>query len=141
MVFDCQYYIEINKFKVAATEFSDYALCWWDQLVTSRRRNQECLMGSWTEMKTIMRKRFVPSYYYQELHNQLRRLVQGRKTVENYYQELEALMIKADEREDREATMLSFSEDCNEKYKTVWKCSCMLIYNKCYTKPSLLSSN
>ncbi|KAL1212289.1 hypothetical protein V5N11_026983 [Cardamine amara subsp. amara] len=96
MVFDCQYYTEINKVKVTATKFSDYILYWWDRLVTSRRRNQECPVETWTEMKMIMRKKFVSSYYYRELHNQLRRLVQGSKTVENYYQELEALMIKAD---------------------------------------------
>ncbi|KAL1212236.1 hypothetical protein V5N11_030305 [Cardamine amara subsp. amara] len=76
MVFDWQFYSEANKVKAAATEFSDYALCWWDQLVTSRRRNQEYPVETWTEMKNIMRKRFMPSYYYRELHNQLRRLVQ-----------------------------------------------------------------
>ena len=59
-------------------------------------------------MKAIMRKRFVPSYYYRELHNQLRRLVQEIKTVDNYYQDLEALMIKAVIQEDREATMSRF---------------------------------
>ncbi|KAL1224547.1 hypothetical protein V5N11_020194 [Cardamine amara subsp. amara] len=28
MVFDCQFYTEANRVKVAATEFCDYALCW-----------------------------------------------------------------------------------------------------------------
>ncbi|KAL1225221.1 hypothetical protein V5N11_002418 [Cardamine amara subsp. amara] len=41
LVFNCQHYTEANRVKVAATEFYDYALSWWDQLVTSRRRNQE----------------------------------------------------------------------------------------------------
>ncbi|KAL1217253.1 hypothetical protein V5N11_013545 [Cardamine amara subsp. amara] len=48
MVFDCQFYTNANKVKVAATEFSDYALCWWDQLVTSSRRNLENLVETWT---------------------------------------------------------------------------------------------
>ncbi|KAL1193256.1 hypothetical protein V5N11_017089 [Cardamine amara subsp. amara] len=105
MVFDCKHYTEANKVKVTATESSDYALCWWDQFVTSRRRNREFPVETWNEMKRIMRKRLIPSYYYRELHNKLRRLVQGSKTVENYYQELEVLMIKADVQEDREEPM------------------------------------
>ena len=52
-----------------------------------------------------MRRWFIPSYYHQELHNQLRKLVQGTRNVETYYQELEALLVKADVHEDREATM------------------------------------
>lgn len=36
LVSDCQHYFEYNKVTVAATEFYDYARCWWDQLVTSR---------------------------------------------------------------------------------------------------------
>ena len=45
-------------------EFLDYALVWWDELVKSRRRNGEYPIESWDEMKRVMKKRFVPSYYY-----------------------------------------------------------------------------
>ena len=37
LVFDCHNYSESKKVKLAAIEFSDYAIVWWDQLVTSRR--------------------------------------------------------------------------------------------------------
>lgn len=59
-------------------------------------------------MKNIMRKRFVLSYYYRELHNQLRRLIKREKMVEDYYQEMETLLIRADVQEDREATISRF---------------------------------
>lgn len=108
LVFNCQHYTEINRVRVAATEFYDYALSWWDQLVTSRRRNREYPVETWTEMKTIMRKRFVPSHHHRELHNKLRKLTQGSRSVEDYYQELETLLIRADVSEDREATMSRF---------------------------------
>ncbi|CAA7040397.1 unnamed protein product [Microthlaspi erraticum] len=69
---------------------------------------QEALMehsiDTWDEMKTIMRKRFVPSHYHREIHQKLRRLTQGSRSVEEYYQEMETLMIRADVDEDREAT-------------------------------------
>ncbi|KAG7528335.1 Retrotransposon gag domain, partial [Arabidopsis suecica] len=66
LVFNCQECTEANKVKVAATEFYDYALSWWDHLVTTRRRVGDYPVETWTEMKNIMRKRFVPSHYHRE---------------------------------------------------------------------------
>jgi hypothetical protein len=39
LVFDCHNYSEEKKVKLAVIEFTDYAIIWWDQLVTNRRRN------------------------------------------------------------------------------------------------------
>ena len=64
LVFNCQHYAETKKIQVAATEFYDYALSWWDQLVTNKRRNGEYPVETWAEMKALMRKRFVPSHYH-----------------------------------------------------------------------------
>ena len=41
LVFDFHNYSELKKVKLAAIEFSDYAIVWWDQLVLNRRRNKE----------------------------------------------------------------------------------------------------
>ncbi|KAM7489359.1 hypothetical protein LguiB_026843 [Lonicera macranthoides] len=41
LVFDCHNYSEMKKVKLAAIEFSDYAIVWWDQLMLNRRRNRE----------------------------------------------------------------------------------------------------
>ena len=76
-IFECHNYSTKKKVKLAVIEFSDYALNWWDQLVISRRRNRERPIDNWEDMKAIMRKRFVPSYYYTELHQRLQRLAQG----------------------------------------------------------------
>lgn len=40
LVFNVQNCTEVNRVRVAATEFYDYALSLWDQYVTSRRRNK-----------------------------------------------------------------------------------------------------
>ena len=37
LIFECHNYSEAKKVKLAAIEFSDYAMVWWDQLTTSRR--------------------------------------------------------------------------------------------------------
>ncbi|XP_012448672.1 uncharacterized protein LOC105771826 [Gossypium raimondii] len=68
LVFECHNYSEAKKVKLAAIEFSDYAMIWWDQFITSRRRNGECPITTWAEMKAVMRRRFIPSYYHRELY-------------------------------------------------------------------------
>ena len=113
LVFECQNYSELKKVKLAAIEFSDYAIVWWDQLMLNWRRNGERQVSTWVEMKAIMRKRFVPGHYYRDLYRKLQRLVQGNKSVEDYYQEMEVAMIRANVEEDWEATMSRFSSGLN----------------------------
>ena len=78
-VFDCHNYSETKKVKLAVIEFSEYAVTWWDQLVINRRRNRERPIDTWEEMKVVMRKRFIPSYYYRELYKKLQGLRQGSR--------------------------------------------------------------
>ncbi|XP_052477140.1 uncharacterized protein LOC128032566 [Gossypium raimondii] len=111
--FDCHNYSKIKKVKLAAIEFSDYAMIWWDQLTTSRRRNGEWPISTWAEMKAVMRRRFIPSYYHRELYQKLQNLTQGSKSVEDYFKEMEIAMIRADVQEDREATMARFIAGLN----------------------------
>src|SRR5262249_53365054 len=113
LMFECHNYSEEKKIKLAAVEFGEYAIVWWDQLLLSRRRNGERPIQSWDEMKAIMRRRFVPNHYYRDLHQRLQGLVQGNKTVEEYYKEMEIAMIRASVQEDREATMARFLSGLN----------------------------
>ncbi|XP_035542985.1 uncharacterized protein LOC118346088, partial [Juglans regia] len=115
MVFDCHNYSEIKKVKLAAIEFTDYAIVWWDQLLINRRRNREPPVDTWEEMKMLMRKRFVPSHYYRRLYQKLQRLIQGSKSVDEYYKEMEVAMIRANVEEDREATMARFLHGLNRE--------------------------
>ena len=81
LVFDCHDYSENKKVKLAAIGFSDYATVWWDQLVFNMRRNREPDVETWEEMKRVMRKRFVSTYYYRELYNKLQNLRQRNRSV------------------------------------------------------------
>ncbi|XP_038986478.1 uncharacterized protein LOC120111977 [Phoenix dactylifera] len=118
-VFDCHNYSNEKKVKLAAVEFTDYASIWWDQLMISRRRIGERPIRSWEDMKLVMRKRFVPSHYYRDLHRKLQGLVQGSMSVEDYYKEMEMAMIKANIEEDREATMARFIGGLNKEVADV----------------------
>jgi hypothetical protein len=115
MVFDCHNYSEIKKVKLAAIEFTDYAIVWWDQLLINKRRNREPPVDTWEEMKMLMRKRFVPSHYYRGLYQKLLRLTQGSKSVDEYYKEMEVSMIRDNVEEDWEATMARFLHGLNHE--------------------------
>uniref|UniRef100_A0A2N9H2N3 Retrotransposon gag domain-containing protein n=1 Tax=Fagus sylvatica TaxID=28930 RepID=A0A2N9H2N3_FAGSY len=71
LVFDCHNYSEEKKVKLAVIEFTDYAIIWWDQLVTNRKRNNERPVETWRELKALMRRRFVPSHFYRDLYQKL----------------------------------------------------------------------
>ena len=100
-------------------EFIDYAVIWWDQLVTSRRWNGERPIATWEDMKVVMRKRFVPSHYYRGLYQKLQGLTQGTQTMKDYYKEMEIAMIRADVEENREATMARFLNGLNQEIANI----------------------
>ncbi|XP_048613491.1 uncharacterized protein LOC111211802 [Brassica napus] len=112
-VFDCQNFFELKKARLAVTEFSGYAINWYDQVVTHRRRTGERPIETWDEFSMLMRRRFVPAHYHRDLHQKLRRLLQSTKSVEDYHQEMETLMIKADVDESVDATMARFLSGLN----------------------------
>lgn len=62
-----------------------------------------------------MKRRFVPSHYYWDLYKKLQRLTQGNRSVEDYYQEMEVAMIRANVKEDREATLARFLAGLNQE--------------------------
>ncbi|GKV11638.1 hypothetical protein SLEP1_g22878 [Rubroshorea leprosula] len=113
LVFDCRNYSEEKKVKLAAVEFTNHVVVWWDQLVLSRCRNRERPVDTWEEMKAVMRKRFVPSHYYRDLYRRLQGLTQGSKSVEDYHKEMEIVMVRANVEEHREATMARFLHGLN----------------------------
>ncbi len=79
LIFNCHHYSEEKKINLAAIEFTNYAMIWWDQNVSNRRRNYERSVQTWAELKGLMRKRFIPSHYYRELYQKLQHLYQGSK--------------------------------------------------------------
>jgi hypothetical protein len=46
------------------------------------------------DMKVIIRKQFIPNFYYRELFKKLQSLHQGSKSLEDYHKEKEIAIIK-----------------------------------------------
>jgi len=90
------------------TEFSDYALIWWNNCQKERRRNEEAMVDTWHEMRSIMRKRYVPSSYNRDLQLKLQNLTPGNRSVEEYFKDMEVIMIRAKIEEDTKVTMAQF---------------------------------
>nr|XP_051202024.1 uncharacterized protein LOC127315589 [Lolium perenne] len=105
-------YSEEKKVRVASMEFTEYALVWWDNKNRTGERP-----ATWVDLKRVMREVFVPAYYTRQLHSKLRRLVQGTKSVDEYYKEMQILMIRTAVRESPEATMVRFFEGLEEKIR------------------------
>ena len=82
IIFDIDRYSEEKKVKLFVVEFTDYAMVWRERLVVERRRNRERPVNTWKELKTIMKKRYVPKHYYRELFNSLQMITHGSKSVE-----------------------------------------------------------
>ncbi|RDX71554.1 hypothetical protein CR513_49084, partial [Mucuna pruriens] len=85
-VFDCHNYSNEKK----------------DQFVINRRRNGERPIRTWEGMKSVMRRRFVLSYYHRDLHRKLQSLTPGSMSVEFYYKEMKIAMTRANVKENHE---------------------------------------
>jgi len=63
------------------------------------------MVDSWTEMKRIMRKRYIKASYHRDLELKLQRMTQRHRSVEEYFKEMEVTMLRAGMNEENEATM------------------------------------
>jgi len=105
--------------KLAATEFSNYAIVWWNKNQREMMREEGRERYTWTEMKKVMRKRYVPTSYSRTMRQKLQRLSQGSLTVEEYYKEIEMTLVRANIEEKTEDTMAHFLSGLNPDIRDV----------------------
>ncbi|XP_010221635.1 PREDICTED: uncharacterized protein LOC104575983 [Tinamus guttatus] len=94
---------EQHRVRQATSEFRDFAIIWWNELVNTRAAPQ-----TWNALKEEMRARFVPPSYRRDLRKKLQRLDQGDMSVQEYYQELQKGMLRCGVVEDPEDQMVRF---------------------------------
>lgn len=80
--FQCKTYSNVQKVQVAALEFKEYALLWWDQTIKERRRYGDPPIETWEEMKTMMRRRYAPSYHLREIQRKKVEKMKGEKILQ-----------------------------------------------------------
>ena len=78
---------------LASFEFSGYALTWWNQIQENQLMLGREHINTWEEMKQVMRRQFVPSSYQHDLRNRMQMLRQGKRSVDDYYKEMELLLV------------------------------------------------
>ncbi|KAL2505510.1 Retrotrans gag domain-containing protein [Abeliophyllum distichum] len=86
-----------------------------------RRRNYERPVETWDDLKALIRRRFVPSYYYRDLYQKLQSLIQSSNIVDDYHKEMEMTMIRANVEENREATLAKFLNGLNKDIANIVK--------------------
>jgi hypothetical protein len=94
-----------RKIRLAVSEFDEYAMSWWDNVVSLRRDTNMVPILTWRDMKAEMRHRFVLPNYTRSLDDKLTNLKQGIKHVDVYYQEMELIMQRTRVRKPAEQTM------------------------------------
>jgi hypothetical protein len=67
------------------------------------------------EMKRVMKRHFAPSSYERDLMNRLQTLRQGKRLVDEYFKEMELLLIRTGTRESMESKMARFLGGLNEE--------------------------
>jgi len=66
-------------------------------------------------MKYLLRLRYVPDHYHRDLQKRFRKLSQGTRTVDEYFEEFEKLMNALDLEESNEALMAQFIDGLQER--------------------------
>jgi hypothetical protein len=112
-IFDLYDYPAEKKAKLAAIEFKGYAITWWNQIRAEYQRFGHHRI-TWEEMKRELRRRFVPAYYSRDLHLRLKRLVQGTRSIDEYFQEMEMCLLRTGITEDEESMMAQFLVGLNK---------------------------
>ncbi|CAL9217596.1 unnamed protein product, partial [Arabidopsis halleri] len=108
-------YTDQKKLALAVAQLTNHALSWWDREVSDRRRSDTPQVTTWREMKQLMKKRYVPTYYHRDLQKKFRKLTQGTKSVEEYFEEFEHLRNRLELDDDAETTMAQFLDGLHEK--------------------------
>jgi hypothetical protein len=99
---------EVHRVRQATSEFKDFAIVWWNDLVKSGAEPQ-----TWDRLKLAIRSRFVPPSYKCDLCKKLQRLDQGSMSVPEYYQELQKGMLCCGVVEEDEDKMVCFCGGLN----------------------------
>ncbi|XP_048611684.1 uncharacterized protein LOC125585979 [Brassica napus] len=112
-IFEYYRYTEAKKIALAAAQLTYNALTWWDREVAKVGRVYR--IETWNEMRAKLRARYIPSYYQRDLLKRFRKLSQGTRTVEEYFEEFEALKNKLRTRETEEVMMAQFLEGLQDR--------------------------
>jgi hypothetical protein len=71
--FSCHGIAATSQVKAAISEITNFALIWWREY---KNKNATAVPTTWEQLKTVVRHRFVSSYYARDLLNKMQRFQQ-----------------------------------------------------------------
>jgi len=107
-IFEIKEYSDEKSFKVAILKLKKYASLWYENVKKQRAREGKARIKTWSKLKRLMTKRFLPDNYKRDLYLKVSSLSQGRLNVEEYIREFEQLQIRSGLEEEPEQTMARF---------------------------------
>uniref|UniRef100_A0A151UF97 CCHC-type domain-containing protein n=1 Tax=Cajanus cajan TaxID=3821 RepID=A0A151UF97_CAJCA len=107
-IFTCHQVGEEIKVPLATLAFQGQAMYWWTTLVRERRLNNDPPIEYWNDLRSAMRRRYIPSYYRRELMDKLQRLQQKNMSVEEYRQKMKLYLMRVRIRGEERLTIARF---------------------------------
>ncbi|XP_059294604.1 uncharacterized protein LOC132047602 [Lycium ferocissimum] len=104
---------EMKKTSYAIAQFEGFASTWWETQVKARRLHGLASTPTWEGLKNILRRKYVIERYKQEQLKKIYTLRQGKKSVEEYYDEFQLVKMRIDFEEDALNAMTRFRAGLN----------------------------
>ncbi|XP_026400411.1 uncharacterized protein LOC113296317 [Papaver somniferum] len=104
---------ESSQVKLVAYKLKGGAAAWWEKLGEDRRNAHKPPIRTWKRMRQLLRDKFLPTDYMQQLFIKLRNCRQGARLVEEYVADFYALVARNQLNETEEQLVAHFIADLN----------------------------
>ncbi|XP_052736052.1 uncharacterized protein LOC108336864 [Vigna angularis] len=112
-IFECYHIDDRRRVTLATLTFQGAALYWWTSIIRDQKMHGDYTIQYWNKLKAALHRRHVPAYYAREVMDKLHRLQQRNMSVEEYWQKLELLMLRAGIKEEEQFTIARFQSGLN----------------------------
>jgi len=106
--FDVKRYSDEKSFMVAIHKLKKYMTLWYGNTKGQRAEEGKLGISTWSKLKKLMHKRFLPEGCERGLHLKASSLNQGRMSVEKYIREFKQLKIRSGLEEEPKQDVVSF---------------------------------
>jgi len=107
-IFDVNGVRDEHRVRLASLEFLDYAMQWWHQYLMDIDLHKRSPVVSWNDLKACLRARFVLPHFRTDLLLKLQQFHQGTLGVDDYFKQLDTLLIRVNMDESEEAEIARF---------------------------------
>ena len=115
--FECAHIPDSQKVKFVSYHLKGGATAWWNQEVNIRKLQELPQITSWPEMRQLMRSRFLPADYEQELYRSFMNCTQGKRTVTEYTDEFYRLSSRVNMVESENQRVSRYIEGLKDEIK------------------------